>query len=86
MVKGLLLRLIELYQHFISPFLALHFNLHCRYYPSCSEYAKLAIKDWGILRGSLLALKRFLRCHPLSPGGIDFPPPKDLHRRINNHG
>ena len=43
----------------------------CRYYPTCSEYAAQAIAARGLLRGSLLALWRLLRCHPFSPGGYD---------------
>jgi len=43
----------------------------CRYYPSCSEYAAQAIAARGLLRGSLLAAWRLLRCNPFSPGGYD---------------
>jgi len=43
----------------------------CRYYPSCSEYAAQAIAARGVLRGSLLAAWRLLRCNPFSAGGYD---------------
>ena len=43
----------------------------CRYEPSCSRYATQAIEELGILRGSVLAVWRLLRCNPWSPGGID---------------
>jgi putative membrane protein insertion efficiency factor len=43
----------------------------CRFYPSCSEYAKQAIQKYGIVRGGWLALKRIARCHPGNPGGLD---------------
>jgi len=48
----------------------------CRYYPSCSEYAVRAIMARGLIRGSLLAVWRVLRCNPFSPGGYD-PGPWD---------
>lgn len=59
------------YQYFLSPFL----GSHCRFAPSCSEYARLALIDFGALRGGGLALRRLLRCHPFHPGGYDPPPP-----------
>jgi len=46
----------------------------CRFYPSCSEYAELAIRRMGAVRGSALAVWRILRCSPLSRGGVDHPP------------
>jgi putative membrane protein insertion efficiency factor len=62
MIKGLPLRLIRLYQRlpFVSP---------CRFKPTCSEYAYQAIEKYGILRGSWLAFKRIICCHPWSKGG-----------------
>lgn len=48
----------------------------CRYYPSCSTYAVGALRTHGPLRGSWLAARRVLRCHPWSPGGIDHVPPR----------
>jgi putative membrane protein insertion efficiency factor len=58
---------IRIYQRVISPML----GPHCKYYPSCSEYAARAIRDYGILRGLILAGWRLLRCNPWSAGGID---------------
>jgi len=46
----------------------------CRFYPSCSEYAKQSIDMHGVFSGSLLSLLRICRCHPFSKGGADFPP------------
>jgi uncharacterized protein len=46
----------------------------CRFYPSCSEYAEVAIRRMGAVRGSALALWRIVRCSPLSRGGVDHPP------------
>ena len=61
--------LITLYQRIISPFL----GQTCRFYPSCSEYAKLTIRKDGAIRGAGKAAWRILRCNPLSKGGIDYP-------------
>ena len=43
----------------------------CRFYPSCSDYALEAVRCFGSLRGSALAARRLLSCHPLHPGGWD---------------
>jgi len=49
----------------------------CRFYPSCSAYALTAIERFGVLRGSWLAARRLLRCHPWNPGGVDHVPQLD---------
>lgn len=65
--------LIRAYQLVISPvFYGL--GVRCRFYPSCSEYAKIAITRHGLIRGGGLAAKRLLSCHPGHPGGVDHPP------------
>nr|BAL59561.1 hypothetical conserved protein [Candidatus Acetothermum autotrophicum] len=61
------LLLIALYQKLLSPLLP----RTCRFYPSCSEYAKQALQKYGFWRGVWLALKRISRCHPGNPGGLD---------------
>jgi uncharacterized protein len=66
-MNKLALLLIKLYQIIISPVL----GPACRFVPTCSEYAHQAISTHGVKRGSLLALKRLLRCHPFNPGGFD---------------
>jgi putative membrane protein insertion efficiency factor len=58
---------IRLYQRTLSPLL----RPRCRFAPSCSDYAIQAVRDYGILRGLVLAAWRVLRCNPLSPGGLD---------------
>ena len=63
----LLLMLIGVYRKAISPLL----GPHCRYAPSCSEYAAEAVRTHGALRGGWLAVKRVGRCHPWSAGGFD---------------
>ncbi|MCB2145047.1 MAG: membrane protein insertion efficiency factor YidD [Deltaproteobacteria bacterium] len=66
-MNKLALLLIKLYQISISPLL----GPSCRFVPSCSEYAYQAISNYGVWRGSLLAIKRLFRCHPFNPGGFD---------------
>ncbi len=68
MVRSFLTGLIALYQKTISPALP---GPTCRFYPTCSMYAREAITKYGALRGSFMAVKRILRCHPLHPGGFD---------------
>ncbi len=64
-ISGLLLG----YKRWISPWLP----RSCRFTPSCSEYARLAVLRHGVFRGSLMALARLARCQPLFPGGVDLP-------------
>ena len=66
-MRALALLLITAYQKLLSPMLP----STCRFYPSCSEYAKQAIQKYGVVRGGWLALKRIARCHPGNPGGLD---------------
>lgn len=58
--------LLKLYKILLSPILKQLFGYGCRFNPSCSEYASQAISRFGLEKGSLLFLKRFLRCHPKS--------------------
>lgn len=60
-------RLIRLYQRFISPL----FPPQCRFTPTCSSYAITSIERYGLIRGGWLAVRRIARCHPWSPGGAD---------------
>lgn len=64
--KGLLF-LIRFYQRFLSPL----WGPHCRYLPTCSQYAYEAVGRYGPWRGGWLAMRRILRCHPWAPGGYD---------------
>ncbi len=66
-MSWLALRLIRFYQRRISPLM----GPHCRYSPTCSQYALEAIQTYGILCGGWLGFKRILRCHPFSRGGFD---------------
>ena len=70
-MKRFLLALIYGYKLTLSPLL----GARCRFYPTCSAYAAEAIERHGALRGSWLALKRILKCHPWHAGGVDVVPP-----------
>jgi putative membrane protein insertion efficiency factor len=73
--KKAALSLIRLYQNTLS---LDHGPLHrftnqprCKFHPTCSEYSHQSIERFGVLRGAFLSIKRILRCHPWSLGGID---------------
>lgn len=63
----ILVLLVRGYQVSISPLLP----PSCRYFPTCSAYAVQALERHGALKGSWLAARRILRCHPFTPGGYD---------------
>ena len=66
-MKAIIVFLLRSYKRFLSPLLP----PACRFTPTCSEYALEAVQKYGALRGSYLALRRLLRCHPFHPGGYD---------------
>lgn len=66
MLKNIAITLIKIYQK------AMFFKPRtCRFEPTCSEYTKLAIEEWGFLKGAWIGIKRICRCHPFDPGGYD---------------
>ena len=67
MAKDIVLLLIRFYRAFISPF----YYPCCRYIPTCSEYAMMAVEKYGAWKGGCLAAKRILRCHPFAGSGYD---------------
>lgn len=75
-MKTVLLKLIDLYKLLLSPY----FGTQCRFYPTCSTYAKEAIEVHGSLYGSWLAVKRIVKCAPWHPGGVDEVP---LRKSVN---
>ncbi|PIR02822.1 MAG: membrane protein insertion efficiency factor YidD [Candidatus Portnoybacteria bacterium CG09_land_8_20_14_0_10_44_13] len=75
MIKKIFLRIIRGYQWILSPdhrFWKRADEFHgCRFYPSCSEYTYQAIEKYGVRKGIWAGVKRILRCHPWSVGGVD---------------
>ncbi|HEU0004442.1 MAG TPA: membrane protein insertion efficiency factor YidD [Terriglobia bacterium] len=67
MVKQSILTILRLYKRFLSPLLP----PACRFFPSCAEYSYLAIKRYGLWRGTMLSAKRLCKCHPFHAGGYD---------------
>ncbi|MFH1350436.1 MAG: membrane protein insertion efficiency factor YidD [Pseudomonadota bacterium] len=61
------LTLIDIYQRLVSPMSP----PTCRFYPSCSSYARIAIDKYGLFKGGVLSLIRISKCHPFHPGGYD---------------
>jgi putative membrane protein insertion efficiency factor len=68
-VTRLAVLMLEVYKRRVSPLLP----AACRFTPTCSEYARLALLKHGLARGSALAAWRLLRCQPFHPGGVDLP-------------
>lgn len=68
-----LIGLVRFYQKWISPALP----ATCRFYPTCSAYGLTALQRFGPVKGTWLALRRLVRCHPWNPGGVDHVPVKE---------
>jgi len=76
-VRWVLIALLRAYRVTISPL----YGQVCRYHPSCSAYALDAVSTHGSLRGTWLAARRLLRCHPWAAGGYDPVPPPNRTAR-----
>jgi putative membrane protein insertion efficiency factor len=72
---------ISFYRRFISPYKP----RMCRFSPTCSQYAIEALEKHGLLRGSMLAIWRILRCQPFARGGHDPVPARDDQHRHHHH-
>ncbi|NLP48998.1 MAG: membrane protein insertion efficiency factor YidD [Clostridiales bacterium] len=79
-MKKVLLAVISFYQTRISPLLP----ATCRYYPTCSQYAKGALEEHGWLKGSAMAFFRLMRCNIFFPGGYDPVPPAKTKKDNQN--
>jgi len=64
-MKKLILKLLFWYKKYLSQ------GYNCRFVPTCSEYAYQAVEKYGVIKGLWMGLKRVLRCHPFSKGGVD---------------
>ncbi|ABX44291.1 membrane protein insertion efficiency factor YidD [Lachnoclostridium phytofermentans] len=67
-MKRILIAIVKLYRKYISPMKRVP---TCRFTPTCSEYALEALQRYGAIRGSYLAVRRILKCHPFHKGGFD---------------
>ncbi|MFO8088852.1 MAG: membrane protein insertion efficiency factor YidD [Desulfatiglandaceae bacterium] len=66
-MKYLAIAMIWVYQTLLSPL----WPASCRFYPTCSAYAREAIEKYGLVKGCWLAFRRIIKCHPFHPGGYD---------------
>ena len=73
LINYILIILIKTYKYLISPIL----GQNCRFLPTCSEYTIDSLKNFGVIKGSFLSIKRILKCHPLGSNGYD-PVPNNL--------
>jgi len=71
----IVIKIINLYQYYLSPDHSPYWSKirkpACKYYPTCSEYAKEAITELGVIKGGVVGIWRILRCNPWSKGGVD---------------
>ena len=67
--------LIRIYQRLVSP----HLGRNCRFSPTCSQYSLEAIERFGVIRGTVMGIRRLSKCHPFHQGGFD-PVPEALRR------
>lgn len=80
-MRQLLIQLIRAYKLLLSPVL----GQNCRFHPGCANYAMEAVEVHGVLRGSWLAIKRIVRCHPLNAGGYDPVPVLEARKDSGNN-
>ena len=74
MLNKILIAIIRFYQLCISPLL----GPHCRFSPTCSEYAVQALKTHGVIKGIYLTVTRISKCHPFHTGGHDPVPERQM--------
>ncbi|MDU0810395.1 MAG: membrane protein insertion efficiency factor YidD [Burkholderia sp.] len=80
-MKTILITLLYFYKTTISLLL----GRRCRFYPSCSDYAREAIQCYGVTWGTYLAARRLCRCHPFSSGGSDFVQPLPTNEKTSGN-
>jgi putative membrane protein insertion efficiency factor len=82
LVSRIVILMLQCYKRFLSPLV----GSRCRFHPSCSDYARVAVARFGTLRGGWLGLVRILRCQPLCTGGLDPVPETFEWRPARCHG
>ncbi len=78
----LVILFIKFYKVIISPLIHLIPGAGCRFHPSCSQYATLAVQRFGAIKGFVMGVCRILRCNPFCKGGFDYVPKKFSWRKI----
>ncbi|ADC89816.1 protein of unknown function DUF37 [Thermocrinis albus DSM 14484] len=68
-MKKFVVTFLRVWQRFVSPL----YPPSCRFYPTCSQYAIMAVEKYGPFKGTIKAVWRVLRCNPFSRGGVDYP-------------
>lgn len=69
-MKKILIKIIKIYKKTFSKVFS-NMGIHCKYYPTCSEYTIQAIEKYGCIKGGYYGVKRIIRCNPFSQGGYD---------------
>ena len=69
-MKIIMINIIKFYKKHLSIFFK-KYGVNCKYSPTCSEYAILAYEKYGFIRGTILSIKRIIKCNPFSKGGYD---------------
>ena len=75
-MKKTLLFVIRFYQKIISPILVILLGHGCRFSPTCSQYAEIAVQRHGIIKGGKLSLSRLTKCHPFNRASYFDPVPE----------
>ena len=75
MINKTIIKIIRIYQKFISPLL----GQNCRFHPTCSQYAIEALTVHGVAKGTYLSVKRILKCNPWGASGVDYVPGGNKH-------
>lgn len=75
MINKTIIKIIRIYQKFISPLL----GQNCRFHPTCSQYAIEALTVHGVVKGTYLSVKRILKCNPWGASGVDYVPGGKKH-------
>lgn len=75
MINKTIIKIIRIYQKFISPLL----GQNCRFHPTCSQYAIEALTVHGAVKGTYLSVKRILKCNPWGASGVDYVPGGNKH-------
>ena len=76
-MTALAILIVRAYRALVSPLVSRTVGGRCKYHPSCSQYALDALREFGFVRGTVLAAWRLLRCNPWSHGGVDYA--RDQH-------